>query len=519
MSDSIPLPTPCVLLTGATGLVGSIVLAKLLECHIPVAVLVRSNRRQSAASRIESLVCRLEHRFQRLLGRPVILEGELARPQLGLSRDAVGWIEQNCGTVIHSAANLLFSPAHRRPDNEPYRTNVEGTRALLDLVTRAGIREFHYVSTAYVAGLRSGIVQEDDLDVGQEFGNDYERSKIQAEQILRESTALESLTVYRPSIVIDLNPTTAMRSDQTINSAFLMFQSLSQRFGLPDKGEWFQRLGFLGSEQKNVVTVDWVAKMIAEIFRRPSLHGRTYHLTNASGTSVLTLEESFHAAMLDSGLTLPPKQAGATMQIDEQAAPFVAAFQPYFRDDPLFDRRHSEIAATTCGIEDQLPISVDMLRSFCLRQARPVDNEATAPPECGAWQRFVSAQTDVTGSAAETDVSVEPLFGLELLGSGGGQWRVIRCGVDWILRAASAANETICWISTTAAMNDLIERRCLLPDALQAGRISIEFRLAHDVRPEQSVAQAVELLESFIEGIRRSPGLTDVRKSEVTRVR
>jgi thioester reductase-like protein len=520
MSDSALQNNACVLLTGATGLVGSIVLAKLLECHIPVAVLVRSNRRQSAADRIESLLCRLEHRFQHMLGRPVILEGELARPQLGLSSNAVRWIEQNCATVIHSAANLLFSPANRRPDNEPYRTNVEGTRALLDLVTRVGIREFHYVSTAYVAGLRGGIVQENDLNVGQEFGNDYERSKTQAEQMLRESSALDSLTVYRPSIVIDLHPTTAMRSDQTINSAFMMFQSLSQRFGLPDKGEWFQRLGFLGSEQKNIVTVDWVANVVAEIFRRPSLHRRTYHLTNASGTSVLTLEESFHAAMLDSGLKLPPKQSGATSQIDEQAAPFVAAFQPYFRDDPVFDRRHTETAAATCGIKDQSPISVEMLRSFCLRQIRPVGNEATTLPDCNPWQRFVSAQIDVFGSAAETSLSNDASFGLELLGPGGGQWRVIRCGDRWILQAAIAASETIGWISTTTTLNDLIEERCRMQDAVQSGAVSCEFRMAQDDGLLQSdEVKALELLESLIEGIRRSPGLSNVRHSEVTHVR
>jgi len=519
MSDSAPHHTPCVLLTGATGLVGSIVLAKLLLCQIPVAVLVRANRRQSAADRTESLILRLEQRFQRLLGRPVMIEGELASPQLGLSRDAVHWLDQNCGAVIHSAANLLFSPAHRRADNEPYRTNVEGTRSLLDLITQIGIREFHYVSTAYVAGLRGGIVQEDQLNVGQEFGNDYERSKTQAEQILRDSTALDSLTVYRPSIVIDLHPTTAMRSDQTINSAFMMFQSLSQRFGLPDKGEWFQRLGFLGSEQKNIVTVDWVAEMIVQIFRRPSLHQRTYHLTNAIGTSVLTLEESFHAAMLDSGLKLPPRQSGVITQIDEQAAPFVAAFQPYFRDDPVFDRQHTEDAGAACGIKDQPPISVEMLRGFCLRQTRPVGNESTEHQARNVWERFVSAHVVATGKSADTDVTDGRSFGLELLGPGGGQWRVIRCRDNWVLEAAIASNETICWISATTALIDLVEERCLLADALQTGIFSVEFRSVDDVSPKQFDVLAVELLESFAEGIRRSCGATDVRHSEVTHVR
>lgn len=96
----------------------------------------------------------------------------------------------------------------------------------------------------------------------------HERSKVIAEDMVRTSPAIRSLTVYRPSIVIDLHPTTSMRSDQTINSAFVMFQTLSKQFGLPERGEWFRRLGFGGEERKNIVTVDWVAAMIAEIYRR-----------------------------------------------------------------------------------------------------------------------------------------------------------------------------------------------------------------------------------------------------------
>jgi thioester reductase-like protein len=337
MPDHESQPRSFVLLTGSTGLVGGLVLARLLECQIPVAVLVRGNRRQTATERIEAVMGRLEERFGKLFVRPVVLDGDLCQPGLGLSETDRRWIAANCGSVIHSAANLLFRPASEHPDNEPYRTNVDGTRHLLEVATAAKISEWHYVSTAYVAGLRDGKILEQECNVGQQFGNDYERSKVIAEDMVRTSPAIRSLTVYRPSIVIDLHPTTSMRSDQTINSAFVMFQTLSKQFGLPERGEWFRRLGFGGEERKNIVTVDWVAAMIAEIYRRPALHGSTYHLTSPTGTSASTLEDGFRAAVQSSSMKLSPRRAEATALIDEHAAPFVAAFKPYFKDDPKFD--------------------------------------------------------------------------------------------------------------------------------------------------------------------------------------
>ena len=147
---------PFVLLTGGTGLVGGLVLAQLMRNEIPVALVVRGNRRQLAVERVDILMRRLEERFGRLFVRPVVLEGDMCQPGLGLSDADRRWIAANCGSVIHSAANLLFRPASEHPDNEPYRTNVEGTRYLLEVMISAQITEWHYVSTAYIAGLRVG---------------------------------------------------------------------------------------------------------------------------------------------------------------------------------------------------------------------------------------------------------------------------------------------------------------------------------------------------------------------------
>ncbi len=116
------------------------------------------------------------------LPRPVVIEGELGEVDLGLDGGDLRWISRHCRSVIHNAANLTFHSNGR--DSEPWLSNLEGTRRILDLCRTAGISQFHYISTAYVCGLRQGRVLETELDVGQTPGNAYEHSKIEAEKLV-----------------------------------------------------------------------------------------------------------------------------------------------------------------------------------------------------------------------------------------------------------------------------------------------------------------------------------------------
>ena len=108
-----------------------------------------------------------------------MLEGDITEPDLGLDARSMRWVAENCDTMLHNAASLTFQSTSRH--SEPWRSNVEGTRHVLDMCRNAGIRRFHHVSTAYVCGLRQGRILESETDVGQKMSNDYEQSKLQAE--------------------------------------------------------------------------------------------------------------------------------------------------------------------------------------------------------------------------------------------------------------------------------------------------------------------------------------------------
>ena len=185
-----------VLLTGGTGLLGQYLIRDLLRDGHRVAVLIRANKSQTALQRLEQIMQMWERESGQALRRPVCLTGDINQENLGLSPEALAWVKEHCSSMMHCAASLQFA-AHK---GEPWQTNVEGTKNVLSLCQTVGIREMHYISTAYVCGHRHDLVKEDELDVQQEFRNIYEESKFTAEKAVRES-GFEKLTVYRPVVI------------------------------------------------------------------------------------------------------------------------------------------------------------------------------------------------------------------------------------------------------------------------------------------------------------------------------
>ena len=152
------------LLTGATGLVGRYVVRDLLLNGHNVAVVVRASKKCSPRERMEQILQHWEEELGRSLPRPVVLTGDIAAPGFGLSEDDRRWVNDSVDSIIHSAAILEFYGADR--NGEPWRTNLGGTRNMIELCRDLKIHDIHYVSTCYVAGLQTEVVMEDSLGRG-----------------------------------------------------------------------------------------------------------------------------------------------------------------------------------------------------------------------------------------------------------------------------------------------------------------------------------------------------------------
>ncbi len=335
------------LLTGATGLLGSYLLRDCLRQGHRLAVLVRPSRRESARERVEAIVSRCEAELGTVLSRPVVIEGELTESDLGLDGAGLGWISRHCRSVIHNAANLTFHGSGR--EGEPWHTNFDGTRRILDLCRTTGIRRFHYISTAYVCGLREGRVLESELDVGQTPGNDYEMSKIEAEKLVRSATWLDPPTVYRPAIIVGDSQTGYTATFHGFYVLVKLAHTLVSRMvrGSTAGRLLVQGLGLSGEERKNLVPVDWVSAVFAHVFSRPAHHGRTYHLVTRRPPSLVLIADVIQKAVEEYSELADEQDAflGDGGWFIDSFRKQIEIYQAYWRDDPKFDDANCAAAA------------------------------------------------------------------------------------------------------------------------------------------------------------------------------
>ena len=128
--------------------------------------------------------------------------------------------------------------------------------------SRGGLGHFAYVSTAYVAGTHEGVFNEDDLNVGQDFRNPYERSKFEAEQLVRGYSDRLPIQVFRPSIIVGEHSSGWTMSFNVLYSPLKAFS----RGALP-------AIPAKRGAPVDVVPVDYVADAVFEVANRPATPG------------------------------------------------------------------------------------------------------------------------------------------------------------------------------------------------------------------------------------------------------
>lgn len=330
-----------VFLTGATGTLGAYFLRELLVRNYPVAVLVRPSRTKTAAQRVDAQLALWESENDRL-PRPVVIEGDLSGN--GWLEEKKDWFRANVDSVIHSAASLEF---YGKRNAEPYTTNISGIQTILDLCRLADIRKFHHVSTAYVAGSKPYFC-ESECNVGQKFRNDYEQSKIEAEMLVR-NFGFDSLTVYRPSIVIGDTKNGYTPTLSGLYAVLKLVHTLVSRVSL---GSTSARLalatvGMCGKEYKNLVPVNWVAGVFAHIFSHEELHGKTYHLTSPNPPHIHEVAKAIQDAV-EKYSEMVPESDKTKCDQDWFHTNFMGQmrlFRAYTQEDPQFDSSNTISAA------------------------------------------------------------------------------------------------------------------------------------------------------------------------------
>jgi long-chain acyl-CoA synthetase len=268
-----------VLITGASGFLGSAVLARVAldKQYEKIFVLLRGNSRQTPAARLRDVAAKIfpPEQIEQVLGKLQAVAGDLTLPHLGLSPRDRWEMVGNLNQILHVGASTDFGA----PLGESRKYNVEGTRYALELgaaCARSGqFQRFDYVSTAYVAGDKAGTVDEDTLTRSQAFANNYEQSKYEAEMLVREYAREMPVVIYRPSIVVG----------DSQNGYTPHFKVLYWPLKLLAK----DLIPFVPCGRRvrlDVVPVDFVADGIVAMMRDPEAVGRTFHLTAGKGNEI-----------------------------------------------------------------------------------------------------------------------------------------------------------------------------------------------------------------------------------------
>ncbi len=258
-----------VLLTGATGFLGSFLLDELLRStELSIHCLVRADNDAAALDRIRA--ARREYGLGTIEfeSRVTAVAGDLAQPRLGLPAERFLKLADDVDVILHNGARVH----HFEPYTRLRPANVQGTEWILRLATTGIGKSVHFVSSADTAYAVSGnppILREDHRAPANAVPlNGYIASKWVSEGlVLAAGERGIPVAVYRPGRIGGHSDTGVIGSDDA-------FWSLIRAMVLS---------GSVPAEMADTATidlapVDWVAAAIVRlIFEKP---GRTYHLTS-----------------------------------------------------------------------------------------------------------------------------------------------------------------------------------------------------------------------------------------------
>jgi nucleoside-diphosphate-sugar epimerase len=338
-----------VLLTGATGALGSELLNELIARGYRVICLARDRGGTAAKDRIRPLV--YHDAFVK------VIRGDIHAPLCGVSREDISALRDHVGRVIHCAASIKFE------DQEATEAaNVNGVRNILALADAMDVQEFHHVSTAYVAG---GAEISVDADPTKNCAprNSYEKSKLAGEALVRDWSSRDSTRrcgIYRPSIFVGRRDGTTPTFDayygwlHPFHRIAEAIRKRDQNKSLPLEVRFDPSGGIVTlplsvrmsrTSTLNLVPIDWVAQAIVRLVEAP-WRRETFLLVQRRPPLVSrVLEFSLHCLRIGGVKIIEHHQGSTTARetqspllkrIQKNLNPILNQYVPYTNHEPVF---------------------------------------------------------------------------------------------------------------------------------------------------------------------------------------
>ena len=327
-----------VLVTGATGLVGTEVVAQLLATtNSKIYVLVRANSEEEAAGRLRALWWGDATLVNAVGKRVHPITGDITKPL------EVPYLDIT--HVIHCAAETGVQKSRHELRN----INIDGTRHVVRMAELLPhLQRFIHLSTAYVAGIQSGVITEEG-PLATQFYSQYEQSKAEAEQIVRAATI--PYIICRPGMIVGNSQTGRTRNFNTVYYVLKLILQGKMRV-----------LPISSKQTVNLIPVDHVAQQVVSLTFAPEAEGHTFHLTPPADSlpQAGELVEAVRVwAKANLSIDIPKpiylplpmlRTIGKRYNAGQEAKKRsllsnLTALMPYFFDDHVFDRTNTDLFA------------------------------------------------------------------------------------------------------------------------------------------------------------------------------
>jgi thioester reductase-like protein len=293
-----------------------------------------------------------------------LLTGDIMQADLGLAPAARALARAETQTIFHLAAIYDLGVAA----DLAQRVNVEGTRRVNEFALSVpGLQRYHYVSTCYVAGQRTGLIREDELQHDAGFRNHYEETKYLAELEVERLKADLPVTIHRPAVVCGDSQTGETAKYDGIYYLINYLLIAPRLLTLANIGNHDVRL--------NVVPVDFVVNAMATLARDERAVGATVQLADPAPLTTYELFELIARALTGRGsrLQVPPRlvRGALPLRLSEQLTGLPQVGVPYFFIRQTYDTTRAQALLAPHGLQcPPFPTYVHALIDFAAQHPK-----------------------------------------------------------------------------------------------------------------------------------------------------
>jgi thioester reductase-like protein len=294
-----------------------------------------------------------------------VLEGDAAAIDMGLSGSEYGSLAREV-TRVHHCAQVTYLGADRKLAEN---VNVGGAREALEFASACDRLEcLVYHSTAHVAGDRTGLVSEDDLENGQSFRTIVEETRARSEKVVRSAMDRVPIAILRPATIVGDTQTGEVDRLDGPYLLVLLVVTTPADIALPLPG--------FGDDPLNLVPIDWVARASVAIGRDTRAPGRTFHLVDPRPLSARRAFELIARAGGRRGPlgSIPANLAKVLLRTPglDRIAKSPRAFLETLTTPVTYDSRNADELLATLGVEACPPLEayVDKLVEYVQKRVR-----------------------------------------------------------------------------------------------------------------------------------------------------